>query len=247
MSAEIRVLVWTSESGLSTASRPIAYKEGIHKVIAGFLSEAGDIEPVAVSGDREALTASKLKGYDCLVLWAHGEPISEEVQKDIINAVESGSIGVVGLHSILVFRAYPRLVGKLFGYTTDNIWEDEITMKVSPSQTPHPILDGVEEFEVDDEAYFEPLSLAEDVRALLSMRVVGRDFCNPNVPDYETGVGKKVKIDVRELQTRVGWTREPGLGRTFYLQPGHEMNPTYLNRTVQRVIINAVRWVSRRT
>jgi trehalose utilization protein len=33
-----------------------------------------------------------------------------------------------------------------------------------------------------------------------------------------------------------------GRGRIFYFQPGHETLPTYYNREIQKVLINAVKW-----
>jgi trehalose utilization protein len=41
---------------------------------------------------------------------------------------------------------------------------------------------------------------------------------------------------------RSGVTFRREYGRIFYFQPGHETYPTYHNRHVQRVIINAVTW-----
>ena len=35
-----------------------------------------------------------------------------------------------------------------------------------------------------------------------------------------------------------------GMGKIFYFRPGHETYPTYYDKNVQRVIINAVRWAA---
>jgi hypothetical protein len=40
------------------------------------------------------------------------------------------------------------------------------------------------------------------------------------------------------------WTR--GRGRIFYFSPGHETNPVYHQPEVQRVLVDAVRWVGPR-
>ena len=41
---------------------------------------------------------------------------------------------------------------------------------------------------------------------------------------------------------RSGCTYNRGLGKVFYFRPGHETYPTYHNKQIQRVIINALKW-----
>jgi trehalose utilization protein len=41
---------------------------------------------------------------------------------------------------------------------------------------------------------------------------------------------------------RSGCTFKRGKGKIFYFRPGHETYPTYYNKKVQRVIMNAVKW-----
>ncbi|MEM8665326.1 MAG: ThuA domain-containing protein, partial [Pseudomonadota bacterium] len=43
---------------------------------------------------------------------------------------------------------------------------------------------------------------------------------------------------------RSGLTWKRGAGRVFYFRPGHETYPIYHNRTIGRVLRNAVRWAS---
>ncbi len=38
------------------------------------------------------------------------------------------------------------------------------------------------------------------------------------------------------------WNR--GLGKVFYFRPGHESYPTYYNKEVQQVLINACKWAA---
>jgi trehalose utilization protein len=37
-----------------------------------------------------------------------------------------------------------------------------------------------------------------------------------------------------------------GIGRVFYLRPGHETIPTYFNENIRRLIANAVLWAAKR-
>ena len=43
---------------------------------------------------------------------------------------------------------------------------------------------------------------------------------------------------------RSGLTYRRGAGNIFYFRPGHETYPTYHDKTVGRVLRNAVRWAS---
>ena len=43
---------------------------------------------------------------------------------------------------------------------------------------------------------------------------------------------------------RSGVTYTRGLGKVFYFRPGHESFPTYFNKDVQKVIVNAVLWAA---
>jgi trehalose utilization protein len=43
---------------------------------------------------------------------------------------------------------------------------------------------------------------------------------------------------------RSGLTYKRNNGKIFYFQPGHETFPTYYNKDIQKVIINAVRWAA---
>ena len=42
---------------------------------------------------------------------------------------------------------------------------------------------------------------------------------------------------------RSGCTYRRGNGKIFYFRPGHESYPTYYHPDIQRVIINAVKWL----
>lgn len=47
-----------------------------------------------------------------------------------------------------------------------------------------------------------------------------------------------------EIVDRVQQRILEGLGRIFYFSPGHELYPIYHNPTIQKVIVNAVRWAT---
>lgn len=238
-----RVLVWTDAAGLHTEDRPIAYPEGIHNTIANFLNDSDTFEAVAVAVDEEPLTQESLDGFQALVVWGHGRPIKPETQTHIVRQVESGKIGVVGLHSILIFHSNPLLVASLFGQTARFGWEDHVPMRFAVAK-PHPIFEGVTSFDLEDEAYYEPLGLVEGADVLLTMEVPDCEARDSNIYQQEENRYQNVRFPVAGLVTRAAWTYQVGKGRSFYLQPGHETDPTYRDPVVQGIVARAVEWVA---
>ena len=49
---------------------------------------------------------------------------------------------------------------------------------------------------------------------------------------------------IHEKKHKSGLTYKRNNGKIFYFQPGHETFPTYYNKEIQKVIINAVRWAN---
>ncbi|NOZ23351.1 MAG: ThuA domain-containing protein [Planctomycetes bacterium] len=245
MAEKLRVLVWTDAAGLHKPERPIAYPEGIHQVVADFLNQSGDFEAFPFAVVEDCFTPKALDAYQAVVLWGHGRPISVESQKAIVSQVESGKAGLVGLHSILSFRANPILAPRLFGQTEHYGWEDGVPMKYTVTKE-HPIFEGVESFEVTDEAYYEPYGLVEGADVLLEMTVPDCETRQSRVFNFESGKYEVEEFKVAGLVTRAAWTYQVGKGRSFYLQPGHETDPTYRDTVVQGIICRAVKWVTPR-
>ncbi len=244
MAKRLRVLVWTDAAGAPAPGRKLAYPEGIHECIAGFLNESEDIEAVAAAAEETPLRPDALAAYDALVLWGHGRPISPDIQRGIVACVERGELGVVGLHSILIFHVNPLLVGSLFGQTRRYMWEDGVRMRFTPTR-PHPIFEGVGAFELKDEAYYEPLGLVEGFQTLLVMQTLDEER-TPQAYHPEKNRYEIERVSTANLATRAAWTYRVGLGRSFYFQPGHETDATYRRPVVQRILTQAVRWAARR-
>lgn len=239
-----RVLVWTDAAGVSTPERPISYPEGIHEVVAEFLNQSGEFEAVPFAVEEECLASDSLAEYQAIVMWGHGRPISMDAQRSVVKQVESGSLGIVGLHSILVFPSNPLLVARLFGQTAHFGWEDDVPMRYTPIRTDHPVFEGVDAFEIEDEAYYEPFGLAEGCEVLLEMGVPDCETRMSNVYDHALGRYEKREFRVSGLISRAGWTYQVGHGRSLFFQPGHETCPTYRNELIQQIITRAVHWVA---
>lgn len=222
---KIRVLSWSDIATTKFSARlefwahyKELFPEGIGPAIAAFLNKADDIEATGIHGQADELY--QLDCYDVLIAWGHGGDARRDWESAVDPAVRKGRLGLIPLHSIWNRKAWPNIT-ELSG-AVSNIGDvrEGVRVHVKKCLDIHPILHGVENFEVEDEIYFEPIELAEDVTRLL--------------------------IGLWENRTSpFAWTREVDQGRIFYLQPGHETTPCYHHPMIQRLLVNGVRWVAR--
>lgn len=216
----IKVTVW-NENRHEQKNPAVSeiYPNGIHGAIAGFLKEAGFEAGTATLDEPEhGLTDDVLNRTDVLIWWghlAHGEVQDEIVQK-VQQRVLDG-MGLIVLHS----GHFSKIFKKLMGTSCDLKWreagEKERLWVIAPS---HPIVEGIGEFiELEhEEMYGEHFDIpAPDEVVFTSWFEGGEVF-------------------------RSGCTYTCGNGKVFYFRPGHETYPTYHNKDIQRVIVNAVKW-----
>lgn len=222
MSRQIRVTVWNEfrhERELEEV-RAI-YPDGIHKVIAGALAEAGFSTATATLDESEhGLSAAVLEATDVLVWWghvAHAE-VDDVVVERVFERVMQG-MGLIVLHSGHFSKIFKRLMGTTCDLKWRNAGERERIWVVSPG---HPIAQGLGESIVlgHEEMYGEHFDIpAPDELVFVSWFKGGEVF-------------------------RSGCCYHRGLGKIFYFRPGDEAYPTYYNPEVQRVIANAARWAA---
>ncbi|MGG5253501.1 ThuA domain-containing protein [Neobacillus sp. SM06] len=195
------------------------YPEGIHGAIAQFLQAAGmDVQTATLDEPEHGLTDEVLNNTDVLVWWGH--IAHSEVQDEIVEKVQQrvlDGMGLIVLHS----GHFSKIFKKLMGTSCDLKWreanEKERIWVVDPS---HPIAEGLgESIELEREEMY------------------GEHFDIP-VPDQLVFVSWFEGGEV----FRSGCTYSRGNGRIFYFRPGHETYPTYHNKEIQQVIINAVNW-----
>lgn len=198
------------------------YPDGIHKAIADFLGKEEDITVRTVTLDdiETGITREILRETDVILWWghlAHGavpDHIAEMVQEEVLNGM-----GAVFLHSAHKSKPFMRLMGT----TCSLIWrESDDLERIWVSAPYHPIARGLDAyFELPgEETYGEPFGIpTPEETVFISWFTGGEVF-------------------------RSGCTWQRGNGRVFYFQPGHETYPTYKDANVQKVILNAVRWVA---
>ncbi|MGG0186015.1 ThuA domain-containing protein [Bacillus rhizoplanae] len=195
------------------------YPNGIHGTIAEFLTKAGfEVKTATLDEPEHGLTDEVLHQTDVLVWWGH--MAHEEVADEIVEKVKQrvlGGMGLIVLHS----GHFSKIFKTLMGTSCDLKWreadEKERLWVVEPS---HPIAEGISEFiELErEEMYGEHFDIpAPDELIFTSWFEGGEVF-------------------------RSGCTYKRGNGKVFYFRPGHETYPTYHNKEIQRVIINAIQW-----
>ena len=153
------------------------------------------------------------------VAWAHGGP-PPAWDAALGELVRAGRLGLVALHSVWNHHAYPQITGSMGAVSGIGQVREGVSIDVEVL-CDHPVTDGIADFSIRDEIYFEPLEIASDVTHLLRGR--WQDRTSP-----------------------FGWAREVGAGRVVYLQPGHEDCPVYAVPAMRRLLANAVRWVAPR-
>jgi trehalose utilization protein len=225
MSQPIRVTVWNEfrhEKSNETVKK--IYPDGMHAVIADFLSAQSGIEARTATLDEpeHGLTEEVLKNTDVLTWWghlAHGE-VDDEVVKRVHKRVLEG-MGLIVLHSGHMSKIFRALMGTSGALKWREVGERERLWVVEPA---HEICQGLGE-------YIE----------LPNAEMYGERFGIPT-PDKLLFISWFEGGEV----FRSGCCWERGHGRIFYFRPGHESYPIFYNDQIRKVLINAVRWAKPR-
>lgn len=162
----------------------------------------------------EDLTAEKLAGFDCLVIYANHTRIAPSQERALLDFVSAGG-GFVPLHCasfcFLNSPKYIELVGGQFKSHGTGVFTEKIL------QPDHPVMKGLKAIESWDESYVHTLH-------------------NPN----RTVLAERVDGNTSEPYT---WVREVGKGRVFYTAWGHDQR-TWSNTGFLALVENGIRWAS---
>ena len=195
------------------------------QVIHDFLAQQPDMQ-VTLSADKAVLTSPQLQTFDALVFGtgftrssrqADGtvkreSDLTAEQEEGLRTFVASGK-GLVGAHGTAWWisgRAMDLIGGAA------NWHPPGLTFTVHVEAGDHPITQGVDDFEVEDEIYisaYEPT-----LRILASAEWQGRAF-------------------------PMAWTKSFGQGRVFYTTLGHT-SATFQRPAMQRLMSQGVRWAA---
>ncbi len=225
MAGKIRVTVWNEARHEKTNAKvQKIYPKGIHAAIAKGLNAAGGIECRTATLDEpeHGLTKEVLAKTDVLTWWghmAHGE-VSDEIVKRVQTRVLEG-MGLIVLHS----GHYSKIFRTLLGTTCSLKWrEADEKVRLWVIEPSHPIAEGLGEyFELpQDEMYGEPFGIPTPDKLIFISWFEGGDVF------------------------RSGCCFERGNGRIFYFSPGHETYPVFYDKTILKIMANAVRWARQR-
>lgn len=224
----IRVTVWHEYRHEKTNPKVgEIYPQGMHEALASHLRKATDlaVRTATLDEPEHGLTQDVVDATDVMLWWGHGahREVTDEIVERVHNRVLCG-MGLIALHS----GHYSKIFQKLMGTTCNLKWrvhgenregEREILWVTRPG---HPIVQHIDDhFVIErEEMYGEYFDIPEPEQTVLISSFAGGEV----------------------FRSGCCWTR--GAGKVFYFRPGHETFPTYYNKTVLRVIENAVRWAA---
>ncbi|MCZ6635880.1 MAG: ThuA domain-containing protein [bacterium] len=192
-------------------------------VINGFLSGQDDLD-VTLREDKDVLTSSDMDGFDACVFGTgftrtvrqpEGPPkrepdLTPEQEEGLFSFVRGGK-GLVGIHGTAWWIG-GQAVDLIGGHA--NWHPPGLTFTVNIGDSDHPITQGVEDFEVEDEIYMSAW--------------------DPYVQVLATATWS-------DKQHPMAWVKPYGDGRVFYTTLGHGPG-TFERPTMQTLITQGVRW-----
>ena len=218
----MKITVWNefAHEKVNDAVKAI-YPDGIHMCIARVLEAAGyDVTTATLDEPECGLTEEVLAETDVLFWWGHIR--HSDVPDEIVNRVHKRvmeGMGMVVLHSGHASKIFQKLMGTP---SCSLKWREsgdkEILWVIEQG---HPITEGIGENIIleHEETYGEHFLVPEpDELVFISWFSGGEVF-------------------------RSGCVYKRGRGKVFYFRPGHETVPTYHDEKIQKVLINAAKYV----
>jgi type 1 glutamine amidotransferase len=193
------------------------------EVIGGFLTEEADLT-VEVSDDKAILSSGALADFDVLVFGtgftrtvrqANGavkrEPDLTPEQEDGLLQFVSRGKGLVGVHGTAWWIG-GQAVDLIGGHA--NWHPPGLTFTVKIEDHRHPVMSGLDDFEVEDEIY---------------------------ISAYEPRLHVLASAEWHGRAHPMAWVKQYGQGRVFYSTLGHT-SATFVRPAMQQMIKQGVRW-----
>lgn len=216
----MKVLVWNENQHEKTDARVTElYPGGLHQFIAGILkSDTVEVRTATLDDEHCGITEEILDDTDVLIWWGH--MAHDRVPDDVVDMVQRHVLGGMGLF-LLHSAHFSKIFKRLMGTTCSLKWRDGARERIWTIKPNHPIAAGVDEtFVLDpEEMYGEPFDIPYPEETIFMGWFNGGEV----------------------FRSGCTWTR--GHGRIFYFQPGHETNPSFHDKNVQRIMKNAVQWL----
>ena len=187
--------------------------QGVDQQVGQILN---DLMTVQCSENKKLLLAEHLSGYDLCIayneLW--NESVSPQQTAGLLSYVSGGG-GLIVLHTGISLTKRYELAQLVGARCTGQGAYGPLTFRAAE----HAVTEGVEPFELEEEAYrfeFDPFT---EKTVLL---------------EYEAG-GEWLPA---------AWGHSYGLGRVVYLMPGHH-EPTFRHPAIRTVLLQAATWAGR--
>ena len=224
----MRVHVWAEDRPLPQAVEAMRklYPQGVEGQIASFLRRNEDmvVTTSTMQDEHQGFDPAVLDEVDVLVYWGH--KYWREVEDQYVDYLQKRvleGMGLIVLHSAHASKIFARLMGtrtQCLRWRENDEWQRYWI--VNPG---HPIADGL-----DGEYFVIPMD-----------ETYGEYFEIPQ-PEEQVFITQSEGGEI--FRSGCCWTR--GLGRIFYFQGGHETYPVYMQKEVQLILTNAVRWACRK-
>jgi|YNPNPStandDraft_1061719.scaffolds.fasta_scaffold03289_3 trehalose utilization protein len=242
----VRVLVWDENP-------PHAPKEVYPNSINGAVAEGiekllGDkaiVRRANLDDPEQGISLEALEQTDVLIWWGHARhgEVSDTTVSRIVERVHKHGLGFIALHSAHYSKPFQAILGAP-GHLKGGWREDNGPEEIRVCAPRHPIAQGVSDFTLPaEEMYGAPFDVPPPACVILQSYFPNGGEYFPSGLTWTVGEGKTP-----------GFTSGPGggigegegIGRVFYLRPGHETIPTYFNENIRRLIANAVLWAAKR-
>lgn len=176
---------------------------------------------------NHAMKNGRLKNYEAVVFYDMWQDITEAEKKAFVELTKEG-IGLVFLHHSLVsyqeWDEFEQIIGGRYlqkDYVEDpakaSDFKHDIEMEVSVLNHGHPVTKNMEDFTIIDEGYSN-LKVLPSVNTLLT-------------------------VDHPQCAHKVTWTNRFNNSKIVYLLFGHD-NKAFQDKNYQRLLVNAIEWVS---
>jgi len=169
--------------------------EKVDREIEASLAEVAE---VTSTGDYGVLNRETLGGYELFISYTEfsQEPIAQEKVAALIEYVANGG-GLLVIHNGISLQRNKELMAMIGAKFTGH--PEFTTLPVQNTLPDHPIMKGIEAYEIDDEPYrFDML------------------------PHYDTTILAQYEHDGKLWPA--AWAHEYGLGRVVYLMNGHQLS-----------------------
>jgi trehalose utilization protein len=216
------VVVWSE----GTAPKKV-YPKDINGAIAEGLAplEGWEVVTASLEQPQQGLPDDLLNRTDVLIWWGHQRhgQVNDALVEKIVKRVKENGMGFISLHSSHFAKPNKALMGTACSWK--NYLGDITETTVVAKDPSHPIAQGLSDFTIaNSERYVDPY-VVPPAKALV----------------FE-GTSKLTNGGTDKSQ--FGFTWEVGKGKVFYFQGGHETNPIFLDASVRKMMLNAVRWAA---